>query len=435
MVQLIRRGRDEHGAVALITALTVSTVLMVLAALVVDLGLARETKQASQVSADASALAAGNALYLASPTTPDFTAAVAAAKAYALANYGVTAGEWTTCTDSAPLTYRPGGTTCISFDSITKPTKVRVRMPVRASAVAFAGIVGVNNISVVTEARATLNGDGSQPCALCVLGPGNHNFQNGDATVAGGDIYLNGSVNVGANGLVASTGSIYVQTTATGPLANYQPDPITNVPPITDPLAGLQLPPAAMAALAYKTGSPCTGAPGGGGPGIYQGVNLRNSTCALAPGLYVIRAGTWDLAGNASTHLTGTGVTIYVTCSSGAVAVPCAANQAGGSIDSSGNGTLDIKAPTSGALAGLAIVYDRNNTSQLRLTGNGSGGFTGSIYMKSGTLQMNGNGCSSVYNSMIVVGNVDMNGNPTCLNSQYTNTQNPLADPDLHLDR
>ena len=36
---------------------------------------------------------------------------------------------------------------------------------------------------------------------------------------------------------------------------------------------------------------------------------------------------------------------------------------------------------------------------------------------------------------MIVVNNVDMNGNPTCLVSSYTNTQNPLADPDLHLDQ
>jgi hypothetical protein len=33
------------------------------------------------------------------------------------------------------------------------------------------------------------------------------------------------------------------------------------------------------------------------------------------------------------------------------------------------------------------------------------------------------------------VKNVDMNGNPTCLSSQYTNTQNPLAEPDLHLDQ
>ena len=78
---------------------------------------------------------------------------------------------------------------------------------------------------------------------------------------------MNGSANVGSNGLIASDGNIYIQNTASGPLSNYQPDPTTNVPAITDPLANLVLPPAAMSTLTYKTGSPCGTGPTAG-PGI-----------------------------------------------------------------------------------------------------------------------------------------------------------------------
>jgi Flp pilus assembly protein TadG len=56
------RRRDESGAIAVLVAFS-ATLLFVLAALVVDLGLARDDHRASQNAADASALAATNVLY------------------------------------------------------------------------------------------------------------------------------------------------------------------------------------------------------------------------------------------------------------------------------------------------------------------------------------------------------------------------------------
>ncbi|MCW2817874.1 MAG: hypothetical protein JWR42_661 [Marmoricola sp.] len=419
---LPRRERDEEGAVALLFA-ALSLTLLLVAGMVVDLGLARDTRGKSQISSDAAALAAANATYP-NGGVPNIAAAVAAAKSYAAQNFAVAATDWSGCVDDHPLAYLPdAGDQCISFNSQTNPTQVRVRMPVRSIATTLGVLAGVQSIPISTSAGAQLTKLAKHPCGFCVLGSGTHNFQNGDVTLAGADIYINGSADVGSNGLIATDGKIYVQNDADGPLASYEPDPITHVPAITDPLAQLPLPPD-FSALQNKT-DPCTQ-----GPGIYTGQNLNNKTCNLLPGLYVIRAGTWDGSGNQTGRLAGTGVTLYFTCSNGTVPAPCAGT-AGADLDVSGNYSVAIQAPTSGPLAGLAIVYDRQNTSMLRMTGNGSAGFTGTIYARSSTLQINGNGCNSTYNSLIVTNNVDMNGNPTCIKASYDVTQNTAPPPGI----
>lgn len=423
MVLTRRRRRDESGAVAIVFAIAMASFLMLVAALVVDLGVARDTKAASQDAADASSLAAANSLYLNGPL-PDFTRAVAAAKSYSLANYGVEAGAWSTCTDTAPLAYRPDPTTsCISFDNATRPSRVRVAVPLRQVATPFAGGAGV---PIQSTARTNIVALPSQPCGLCVLGSGiTHQFQNGDATVRGADIYINGSSNVGSNGLVASNGQIFIEGTASGGLDKYDPDPTTSVPPIPDPLANLVLPPD-MTGLVPRT-DPCTQ-----GPGIYAGWAVSGSTCTLSPGLYVVRSGIVDLSGNSNTVLRGTGVTIYLTCANGTLAAACPVGATNGArLDASGSGTLQLTAPTSGPLAGVTIVADRNsqdpssNTPLIRLTGNGGSGFSGAIYAKSATLQMNGNGCSSSYDSMIVVNDIAFNGANSCLVLDYDVNHNP----------
>lgn len=426
-----RRDRDESGAVAIIFAL-LSLVLLLLAGMVVDLGLARDTARRSQNSADASALAAANAMYT-SAGVPNIAAAVSAAKSYATANYGVAAGDWAGCTDSDHLAYLPdSGNECISLDEAGQPRKVRVRMPSRDVQTTFGVLAGVQRISISRSAGASIDNTGKQPCGLCLLGNVTHDFQNGDVVVSGGDIYINGSASVNSNGLVSTNGHIYVQNTASGPLSSYQPDPTTNVPALPDPLANLTLPPDMSMLTSATKSDPCTQ-----GPGIYTGQNLNNKVCTLTPGLYVIRGGTWDGSGTTGGTLQGNGVTLYFTCSNSAGTAPqaCAdAGQSGGALDASGSYLLNMQAQlttptTNGAIQGLTIVYDRNNTSQLRMTGNGASGFVGAIYAKRSTLQINGNGCSTTYNSMIVTGDISMSGNNSCLTASYSVAQNPAPAP------
>jgi Flp pilus assembly protein TadG len=430
-----RRGfRDQRGAVAVIVAIC-SVMLLGMAAFVVDLGHARDSRRIAQKAADASALAAGNELYLnnVSAFSPRITQAVDAAKAYALNNYGVTDAEWASCTDSGKLAYVPASSTpCISFDQQAKPSLVRVRIPVRHVAAPLARVFGLSTIDVAARARAALDPLAKSKCALCILGSMSHDLQNGDATASGGDIAFNGSVTVSNNGLVATDGKITVEQLngAYGPLGNYTPTPTTGVPKATDPLAFVSLPPD-MSSLTVKT-NPCTQ-----GPGLYGSFDMRGLTCTLSPGLYVVAGSSavWDLSGNSDTKLLGTGVSLYLTCGTPTIPAPCASGASGATMDVTGNGQIGFTAPTSGPLQGLALVMDRNNSSTLRLAGNGASGLKGTIYMPSGTMQMNGNGCANI-DALIVVKDLTMNGNPTCLRSTYLPSDNVTFPPDsLHLDQ
>ena len=420
--------RDEQGAVAIIVSAS-AVMLFIIAAMVVDLGLARDTKRQSQNAADASALAAGNVLYPLSGTCqnplvpiPCTADAVQAAKAFALENFDVATAEWDSCADPAPLAVVPGPGSCISFQ-LTEPIKnVRVVMPTETVNANLGQVAGVDEIDISTVARVAVDPDAALPCGLCILGSGQtHNLQNGDAFVDNGNAHFNGNVNVSANGLVVAEGMITVEGTATGPLTNYTPDPTSGVDPIQDPLGHVNLPPD-MTGLQNRT-SPCSQ-----GPGIYTAQNLRNATCTLQPGLYVIRSGTWDLAGNDSTILKGTGVTLYFTCSTGTVPRACNANEEGATMDFSGSGRIEIDAPTSGPLTGLGIVYDRNNSSTLRMTGNGSGGMSGAIYARSAKLLMNGNGCATAFQSVVIAKELEFNGNPACLRVDYDSSFNPASE-------
>src|SRR5262245_13514063 len=128
--------RTESGAVAILVAV-LSMALFAMAALVVDLGHARAVRAEMQSVADSSALAAANRLYL-TGLTADTAAAVTAAQDYAASNYNIPAAAWTGCTDSQALAVPAPGTNCISFDSATAPTEVRVNVPPRTVATPIA---------------------------------------------------------------------------------------------------------------------------------------------------------------------------------------------------------------------------------------------------------------------------------------------------------
>ena len=126
---LSRLRNDQHGergAVAIIVAVF-AVVMFGLASLVVDLGVARDTRREAQNAADASALAAiGACMPMARrPTSPRRWGWRGATPA---TNFGTGAADWATCSATSHLAYAPV-TPCISFDSATAPTRVRVVIP------------------------------------------------------------------------------------------------------------------------------------------------------------------------------------------------------------------------------------------------------------------------------------------------------------------
>lgn len=429
------RARDESGAIAVLVAL-VSASLFMVAALVVDLGLARDTRRQSQNAADASALAAANALYPGSvckapvgALPPCLQDAVDVAQSYAATNFGVTVADWNGCTDSGHYFVPVGSTPCISFadnanlPSSTQPTKVRVIMPTRAVTTGFGVVAGVQHVAISSAARGVVSGGIAGKCSLCFLGP--VNAINADFTVSGGSIEVNGDLSAGPNGVWTASGTVGVVGTVSG--GQFPGGSPAKVDAFDDPWkAATNVPPAVTGAKKSAPACSTGGKKGesGSGPGVYGDFEIPNEACTLDPGLYVV-TGAWTMKNN--TDLIGTGVTLYFTCGSPTSTHVCASGEAGGSLDAK-NGVVHLSAPTSGATTGLAIVYDRENTKNLGLQGNGDTGITGAVYAPKAKLDFNGNSCFGfTQGPVIVTGVIQANGNKSCV--KVTNANDATIPP------
>jgi hypothetical protein len=178
----------------------------------------------------------------------------------------------------------------------------------------------------------------------------------------------------------------------------------TNVDPTPDPLAGLAPPDQSSmtiqrtSALSYTAAASHTLS-----PGIYQGgISLGgNSVTTLQPGVYVVQGGL-SVSGNA--QLQGTGVTIYNTYTDtnpmGAIAV-------------SGNGVVNLSAPTSGTYQGITVFQDPNSTLGISIAGNASTQIGGVLYAPNATVSVSGNGTTSsnVLGGGILAAQISIGGN------------------------
>jgi Flp pilus assembly protein TadG len=403
----MRLQRDDRGAVAILVAI-VAVTLFITAALVIDLGLARDTRRQSQNASDASALAAANVLYPVSgtcdepndvsgtTTAPCWTDAAKAAKAYAEQNFGTT--DWGKCATLTPPTdYFAYGTypKCITFNANpattgAKPDKVSVVMPPRNVKTGLGVLADVNEISVGSAAKARVDEGQSVKCGLCFLGPIATTKFN--ASVSPGGIAVNGSVKMSGNG------SEWDATTI-GYVVEFDPNnKITHTGDLVSiPLPGFEDPwkDDTRFPLAIPTGpihpagtNPCTA-----GPGVYTAWEFKNACTFAQGGLYVV-TGAWTWKNVKVTA--DKGVTIYATGPNGYVDTK--------------NGDLILVAPSSGPLAGLGIVYDRNNSRPLLLQGNGSGSITGAIYAPASNWDYNGGSDLSVVKGPIILKSMTGNG-------------------------
>jgi hypothetical protein len=426
----LSRRSEEDGAVAVLVAMT-TVVLFAIAALVVDLGMARDARWQAQNAADAASLAAANSLYLSGAANP--TAAIEAAMAYTAQNFGTTETDWASCTDSErPVGFVtvPGETACISFQGLTAPQEVRVVVPTRDLATTFGRLLGVTELNIRALAQAVVEPGGLSRCGLCIIGPGIHDLQNGSVSVSGTSIYVNGTLTANPQMRTTATGGqIYLQSIqpSKGLLI---PAPYTAQPAVPDPLEFLTLP-LSTTGLVPKTVSACSA---GGGPGIYKSLALSRN-CTLSPGLYVITGSNHD---SGQTQVSANGVTLYFGCQDPGSTLPklraCTDGEKGGDLLMTGQAALNITAPTTGPTAGLAIVADRNNTATLGWRGNGLAQSTGTIYLKTGTLDYRGNGTGAAMDSLVVIGDLAFSGNPSGFNLIYTENNNiKLPAGALHL--
>jgi Flp pilus assembly protein TadG len=119
-------------------------------------------------------------------------------------------------------------------------------------------------------------------------------------------------------------------------------------------------------------------------PGFYcRGINIKG-VATLAAGVYIVAGG--DFTVNSGAKLTGDGVTIILTNTSGGAYAQANLN---------GNATIQLTAPTSGPWAGVLFYQDRNApvsvTAINKINGDANSKFKGVMYFPSQSVQMNGN--------------------------------------------
>jgi len=218
-----------------------------------------------------------------------------------------------------------------------------------------------------------------------------------------------GTISVGG---VGSTIGVVAENYTGGGIT---PTPITNIPVFNDPLGTLPEP--------AVSGS-CNSQIQGGNTynqGCYPGgiTVPANCTCTFNPGIYILEGG--GLTIPASATVTGTGVMFYVTYGGG---------YAYRGVSITGNATSNLSAPTSGTYRGILFFQDRSvspgnpaNTS----TFNGAGGasFTGALYFPTTNVLFSGTP-NFQSNVAIVAYQIEFNGNANVVATFLPNNGSPI---------
>ncbi len=393
-----RRG-SERGAIAIIVAIF-ALVMFTLAALVVDLGFARETRREAQNTADASALAGAGELYSTSNAL-QAAQSIAAVKQYAARNFGTTNADWARCNATVPTGWttvvggQPTGTTCIAYNSANLPKQVQVVVPVKHTGTFFGGIVGYRGSDISALAQASLQPDSVFTCVVCVLA--DYGGQNGSLVVSGGGLAVNGPPALGPNGDITATGVGFATPPGSNDIKGTVTPAAESIPPFGDPLAGLPLPGRGLSMPAAgwpSLGVTAQDAPASGACVAAKVYRTIDSCTTMAPGTYVVTESS-KLAGNG--NLTGTGVLLYMGCSDNSKKwVICSSSSAKtkGTIGDAGNGVYTLTPMSSGAYSRFTVIFDPDNDATYRQVGNGQSTLGGGVYGKSATIDNRGTGAS-----------------------------------------
>lgn len=205
-------------------------------------------------------------------------------------------------------------------------------------------------------------------------------------SIASDAVNEQGSATVSTDCLISAGG---VSTTANLTMTQCT-SPITSAPQVGDPFADVPAP-AVSGGCQSSSGSTLS-------PGRYcHGLSL-SGTVTLSPGVYVVESN--DFKVNANAHVSGSGVTIYLTD--------------GARITMNGNSQTNLSAPTSGTYAGVLFFGDRNDLGGVnKVNGNNSSTLTGAVYFKSQQVSYLGNFSGSGGCVQVVADTIDWSGSST----------------------
>ena len=389
------------------------TVLLGMAALVVDIGLNWAARTSAQTAADSAALAGASTL-----VADGGAAAVLAVVDYlddnvaGLANPGSLAwagnadesdGEIVCWTLPGPP---PGpGAGCPDGSNALQVTTPPVQVQY-----AFAPVLGKTSNSIRARAAAGAGPAAPNNCVLCLLDPAApralENLGFGDLTVNGGGIAVNSSNPLAL--VLAGAGDISAeQIRVIGGLSDavgggrLLPPAERGGPPVPNPLADLT-PPDLLASppiprqTTPQTFTTDTVLP----PGIYNSVTVQGTaTLTLQTGVFVFTGlDGLTVEDDARVVSSAGGATIYLACG----AYPAACSGPAARFRVQDRGRFQASPPNSGPYAGLSIFAAPGNTRTMRFRSSRNVTLPGALYGPSTRVSMENTGDLRV-NSLLVV--------------------------------
>jgi hypothetical protein len=403
------RGGSERGSVAITVALAL-TLLLGLAALVVDVGLNWAARTSAQTAADSAALAGASRLEVDGPSAAIGTVEDLLGKNLVTpgpAGWALDGQEdngevvcWT-LPDPPPATIPPAGFRCPAGSNalrvITPPINVQY---------AFAPVLGKRSNSIKAMAAAAAGPAAPNNCVLCVLEPTAPDAMLLNPTdtegirVDGGGIVVNSRSStalrlLGLGDVTAQQirvlGNVSLSQSLGGQLL---PPAELGGPPAVDPLADLpppdQLgePPQPPAGDDTPVITADTTLP----PRVYRSIDVRSGALTLEEGVYVITdfvPGVPEFPGfvvRNGGRVEGDGATIYLACED--YPAPCSGAGARFRVENGGQVAVGPStSPTTRGYAGLSIFADKGNTRTMRLLGEVD--LWGAVYAASGRLVVN----------------------------------------------
>ena len=394
------RGGSERGSVAITVALAL-TLLLGLAALVVDVGLNWAARTSAQTAADSAALAGASRLLVDGPTAAIGTVEDLLGKNLVTpgpAGWALDGQEdngevvcWT-LPAPPPATTPPAGFRCPAGSNalrvITPPIKVQY---------AFAPVLGKRSNSIKAMAAAAAGPAAPNNCVLCVLEPSDQDAMllsptdTGVTQVTGGGIVVNstsssalhllGPADVSAD-QIRVLGNVLIPSLGLGQLL---PPAELGGPPAVDPLGDLRTPNQVDPSLTVVDTAEVITGNTTLQPGVYRSIDVRSGgVLTLEQGIYVVTSFTgFTVRTGGHVQGTGDGATIFLAC--GGYPAPCGGGGARFRLET--GGTFEVDPPTTGEYAGLSIFADKGNTRTVRLLGKVT--LEGAVYAASGRLIVN----------------------------------------------
>jgi hypothetical protein len=384
MIPRTQSAIRERGQVVILAALLLP-VLAGLGALALDLTYLYGQQQASQMAADAGAQAGAQAMAMGYSST----VGTADATQYVASN-GFSSSNSTVQVNIPPVS--PPALQTYGSGYVQVVIKLNLN-PL------LAGVLGLTGLKSTVEAVASEQDvfrnraliytlDHSAGSSLSTSG------SNACLSVNGGIIVdSSSSTAISTQGGNSCTGSHITATSISevgGATSNCcSPLPSTTPVAAPDPLGGVQMPQYSSGHWSLPDGTVLPNQTVTGttlSPGVYTGgIVLSGGSYTMSPGIYVVDGGGFSLSGGVS--VSGNGVFIYNTKS----VTPSSCSP----VSITGNGTITLKAPTSGPYRGLVLTQDRSCSTTASIAGNGSLVIDGGVYFADATLDLSGNGSQS----------------------------------------